>query len=489
MLEKSPLIHPFFHQGETRKKKRVVGWIIFIIFLFLAGGLGLWYFWPKEDNLPGPNIFQLTREVKEAVSLAPSFLGYDRPKTYLALFLNNAEMRPGGGFIGSYAWLKLDKGRLVGFETSGSENLDWAAPDDFKVEPPLAIKTYLRQPRWFFRDANWSPDFPTSARAALWFYRFEGGRDGAKINGVIALTPTVVEKLVKLTGPLEVGGKVYQPENIIDELQYNVEFGYREEGKERAERKILVGDLGRALLQKLAGLSPWKWKDVYFLVQQMFKERQLMVWSPDEAIQQAFLKEDWAGEVKKTAGDYLLAVDANLGSLKSDPKVEREINYQIRPEGGRLRAKVNVIYNHRGQFDWKTTRYRTYTRVYVPQGSRLIRAEGFIQDDKIKKGEKPLPALPVITEELGKTVFGGFMSIEPGASHLLTLEYYLPDKMVEQAKKGEYNLLVQKQLGASAYPLTLDLDFGKTIERKEDGKFYQKTDLKVDFYVYQKNWH
>ncbi len=107
----------------------------------------------------------------------------------------------------------------------------------------------------------------------------------------------------------------------------------------------------------------------------------------------------------------------------------------------------------------------------------------------IKKGEKPLSALAAVTEELGKTVFGGFISIEPGTSHVLTLEYYLSDQMAEQVKKGEYNLLVQKQLGASAYPLTLDLDFGKKTGQEADEKFYQKTDLATNFYVYQKDWH
>ena len=112
----------------------------------------------------------------EILSAVPRVMGYLKPQTYLVLFLNNTEIRPGGGFIGSYAVVRINSGRVSILETNGSENLDWDAPDDFNVASPAPLKTYLKQPRWFFRDANWSPDFPTSARYTHWLYRFENGR-------------------------------------------------------------------------------------------------------------------------------------------------------------------------------------------------------------------------------------------------------------------------------------------------------------------------
>lgn len=465
-------------------KKRPIK-ILLVVVIIIAIVVGVKLFWRSKKSIDPAatqksdltQIFQNTAELKDAVSLMPNFLGYDKPRTYLVLFLNNAEIRPGGGFIGSYAVVKLNKGKLTSFESSGSENLDWAAPEDFKVEPPEALKKYLYLKNWYFRDANWSPDFRESSRAALWFYRFEGGADGSKIDGVIGLTPRIVEELVKITGPVAVDGKVFNTENIIDELQYQVEVGFLKEGTPRAERKELVEKLGRELLKKIANLSPWKWAGIYSMAQEMFKEKQLMIWSSDEAVEAALIKQGWAGEMKQVNGDYLMIVDANMAALKTDPEVERSIYYEVKPAGERLKARVTVAYNHHGQFDWKTTRYRTYTRVYVPLGSELISSNGFVENDKIRSKGKIKSTPAKVGEELGKTVFGGFIAVEPGELGTLILEYYLPEKITQQAASGLYTLFVQKQLGTVAPKLTVDANFGKTV--KQD-VVHQETDLRED---------
>ncbi|HBV57710.1 MAG TPA: hypothetical protein DEB73_00305 [Candidatus Magasanikbacteria bacterium] len=465
--------------------KRKLIKILLVVVLVFAIGVVAKLFWQSKNGVAPvatqesglTQILQNTTELKDAVSLMPNFLGYDKPRIYLVLFLNNAEIRPGGGFIGSYAVVKLDKGKLTSFESSGSENLDWAAPDDFKVEPPEALKKYLYLKNWYFRDANWSPDWRESARAALWFYRFEGGADGSKIDGVIGLTPRIVEELVKITGPVTVEGKVFNTENIIDELQYQVEVGFLKEGKPRAERKELVEKLGRELLKKIADLSPWKWAGIYSMAQEMFKEKQLMIWSSDDAMEAALIKQGWAGEVKQVDGDHLMVVDANMAALKTDPEVDRSIHYEIKPDGERLKARVTVSYNHHGEFDWKTTRYRSYTRVYVPLSSELISSNGFIENDKIRSNGKIESVPAKVGEELGKTVFGGFIAVEPGESKTLVLEYYLPEKITQQATAGLYTLFVQKQLGTVAPKLTVDVDFGKTVKQESR---HQETNLLED---------
>lgn len=481
MSDRSPLIHPFLHEDNKKTRRWARGAVLFFL---LAGGAGLffWRFWPLEASRPSTfsHLLETTRELKNTVSLVPAFLGYDRPKTYLVLFLNNAEMRPGGGFIGSYALVKIDQRKLLSFETSGSENLDWQAPADFKIEPPQPIKEYLRQPNWYFRDANWSPDFSQSARQALWFYRFEGGRDGSKIDGVIGVTATVLEELLKITGPLTVNGRLYEADNVIEELQYQVEIGYQEEGKKRSERKALVGDLGRALLARLNGLSARQWKELYELSQQMFREKQMMIYSPDEGMEALLLRQGWGGEMKAANGDYLMVADANLISFKSDPEVKRKIVYEIKPEGGRLRAKVAVVYEHRGETSWRVTRYRTYTRFYLPLGSEFIASDGFVETDRVAKGESPVARPAVIGQELGKTVLAGFFFVNPGESRTLTVEYYLPPAVQEQINRGLYTLFVQKQLGTLAHQLTLDLNFGKKIGLDGASVFRQETDLRVD---------
>ncbi|MDD1463708.1 hypothetical protein MEO39_27425, partial [Dolichospermum sp. ST_sed2] len=88
----------------------------------------------------------------------------------------------------------------------------------------------------------------------------------------------------------------------------------------------------------------------------------------------------------------------------------------------------------------------TYTRVYVPQGSGLISSVGIMENDKLKGGR---PGEVEITEELEKTVFGGFISIEPQEQGELIYTYKLPDSISKQIENDEYKLLVQKQGGTA----------------------------------------
>jgi len=71
---------------------------------------------------------------------------------------------------------------------------------------------------------------------------------------------------------------------------------------------------------------------------------------------------------------------------------------------------------------------------------------------------------------LGKKWFGVFLTIEPGQTKDLNFNYFLPENIGKSLDDGSYKLLVQKQLGAAAYGLTLNLVSGKTMN----------TDLSID---------
>jgi len=451
--------------------------LIIIVVGVVIGG-AFFYLTKKSEqqtqNLGDANgVVEKAKELKQTISLVPTLLGYDKPHTFLVLFLNNTEMRPGGGFIGSYALVKIDKRQITLFETSGSENLDWEAPETFMVEPPEAIKKYLKQPRWFLRDSNWSPDFSESSKQAVLFYKAEGGKEGDKIDSVIGITPTVIEKLIGLMGPISINGKTFTAENFTEALEYHVEYGYKEEGTEVAARKTILGDLGKEFIKNITTLPATKWIELWSVFEELVSQKQIMFYSTNPELQTLIQKNNWSGEVKQTASDYLLVSDANLASLKTDPAVKKKITYQITPENNRLRAKVMVEYNHVGNFDWRTTRYRTYTRLYAPLGSQLISSDGFFDETK-----KTVPA--IVSEELGKSVFGGFLSIEPQTKKTLTVEYYLPQNISDSVLFGMYTLFVQKPLGSQAILLTVDLNFGKTVEGIKEKQYRKDTDLSVD---------
>src|SRR3989338_2761080 len=121
-----------------------------------------------------------------------------------------------------------------------------------------------------------------------------------------------------------------------------------------------------------------------------------------------------------------------------------------------------MTYNQKRKFDWKTTRYRTYTRVYLPLGSRLIRSSGSWLNDKTQNPTKAVGSVDQV-DELGFTSFGAFTSVEPGEQNILVFEFQPSVEVIEQIESGQYDLTVLKQPGSQNNALTIDLDFDKNV--------------------------
>lgn len=415
-------------------------------------------------------------EAINATQIIPPLVGYPDKKTYLFLLQNNTELRPSGGFIGTYGILKVKDGNIVHFRTDNVYNLDTPAEAYLNIEPPRPLTRYNKVYKWLMRDSNWSPDFPTSAQKAEWFYYKESGPE-KNIDGIIALTPTFIESLLKLTGEIKVNGVKFNSENVVDTLQYQVDKGYLRQGLSESERKEIIGDLSESMLNKLLSLPKNKWPDLWQTVGKDLKEKQILIYSKSEYLQNLILAQNWGGEVKSVDYDYLLVVDANLASLKSDPGVKRTIEYTFTKSGQELIGEVLIKYNNLGNLTWKTTRYRSYVRIYIPEGSELIEAKGGMVDCKLTEQgsvEK--------TQELGKSVFGTFICIEPGEQKILSFKYKLPGRIADQIKNGQYHLLIQKQAGSISHDLIVNLNFDQKIKWITPfDKLKERSDNKVMF--------
>jgi len=202
-----------------------------------------------------------------------------------------------------------------------------------------------------------------------------------------------------------------------------------------------------------------------------------VIYLADASAQDLIRQDGLAGEVKNTNGDYLMVVDANLTGLKMDQAVNRSIDYRLEQSYNGLFGKLKVIYAHRGGADEKAASYKTYTRVYLPLGSELIKAEGLSQGQA------------EVTNELGKTCFGAFISIEPGKIGSLYFEYKLPYETSQLTGLGAYELLIQKQPGNDIKELTVDLRFINPVKSYDptgfnvirlNNQIKWQTDLKTD---------
>lgn len=422
-----------------------------------------------------------------ALAKIPKVVGYPTPKTYLFLLLNNTELRPGGGFIGTYGVVKVADGALTSFFTDDVYAIDGPSEAWMKESMPAPIAKYLKTPSLFMRDANWSPDFAVSALNVERLYHLERGPE-AHFDGVIGVTPTVISKLLDITGPITIGNSAFTSANITDELEYQVEKGFVGTNTPYFQRKGIVGDLGEELIKRLMALPVSRLPELAVVAQSSIDEKHLMATFDDADLQAYAAAHDWSGQLPVDAGDTLTVVDANMAALKTDPAVERTVSYGIHPDGDGFVATASMKYAHHGRFDWKTSRYRTYARFYVPLGSTLIKGEGMLQDDKIYN-PKGAPGTIDVSTDLGRTVFGGFISIEPGATKTLSVTYRLPAGVTKTVNDGTYRLDVHKQLGTINHGLTLDLDFGKKLSNAMppedashwgDARYALNIDLRLD---------
>jgi hypothetical protein len=125
-------------------------------------------------------------------------LGVGESKKYLVLFQNNKIVSPTGGTLEAFGILALEKGKITSFKTHSSSAID----KNLKgfVRPPEPLTAYKDENQWLFRDANWDPDFATTARRVEWFVDKSLGE---KVDGVIALNLDFINLIAKETSPIE----------------------------------------------------------------------------------------------------------------------------------------------------------------------------------------------------------------------------------------------------------------------------------------------
>jgi len=395
----------------------------------------------------------------------PELAGYGREKNYLVLFQNNMELRPSGGFIGSYGLVTVKDGEVIGLATDDIYNLDKLSKDKLFVPAPWPMTAYNGQKYLFLRDANWSPDWPTDAKQIDWFWQMERANAGLppiKLDGIIAITPDFIANFLELTGPITADGIVFNHDNFALQLEQAVEFDYAAKGIPLSERKGVIGDLSVEIMDRLLASSPQQLLKLWLVVKNDIEEKQIIAWLADPEMQAYIAQENWAGEVRQTDGDYLFVVDANLAALKTDAVMKREISYGLsRNAGGDLIGRVEITYHHTGKIvPALISKYRTFTRVYVPADSWFTGA--YLQDSA---GRTDLELLKdaTIGNEAGKRYLGVFLTVEPGASETLIVEYRLPENIKNTYEAGLYKLLVQKQPGTAGHKLLIDLKFDQPI--------------------------
>jgi hypothetical protein len=431
-----------------------------------------------------PQLEAILGEVDKNQFVFKDMLGYNGPRKYLFLFQNNQEMRATGGFIGSYGVLKIHDGHVQDLLIEGIYNPDGQL--DVNVIPPKPIQKISAA--WSTHDANWFPDFPTSADKISWFYEKTGG---PTIDGIITLTPEVIKDLLEVTGPIDMPEyeTSISAENFMEKIQYEVEFDY---DKRENKPKKIIADMTPKLMEKVFNQKSLKnTSQVIKVFLGALNEKHILIHSQNEEIQKRVSELGWSGEILDTPKDYLMVINSNINGFKTDGVIDQDIKHQaeIQPDGT-IVDTVTVTRKHNGGntgYEFWDRVNANYMRVYVPKGSELIKASGhtretvpdpldyeklnFQTDSLVKKQENSIEIDKEtgtrIYKEKNKTVFGNWTYVSPGEETKVTYQYKLPFKInlnKNEEKTDFYSLLTQKQAGSVGVGFQSEISLPENME-------------------------
>lgn len=411
----------------------------------------------------------------------PVLLGSDGPRQYLIMAQNEDELRPTGGFLTGAGLLTIENGQIVNLSFQDANQVDNWAEKPYAA-PPGPLETFMLSELFLFRDANFWPDFPTSARAAMELYAY--GQDIPALDGAIAIDQEFLRLLVGATGPIPVpdSDATISQDNLIQTLRQARDI---QEGQEVRDwvnnRKAFLAGFAGAILSKIEGdlgaINPIALAEAMSIA---LETGSLQLYIPDDEVAPYVERAGWDGRMPQAPpGDFWQVVDTNVSFNKANVYIDRQFDYAIRL-GEAPVATLTVTYTHSGPMLDETCYqgvreefsegadylaladkcYWNYVRFYVPAGSRLldstqhvVPADTLFNDTTHDSKAEPVPELA------GLATFANLLLVPIAGRVESFVQYELPPGVV--VNDGDallYELSIGKQPGTRSEPTTVTVD-------------------------------
>lgn len=366
---------------------------------------------------------------------------------YLLVFANNMELRPGGGFIGSFALLTVKNFTLSDLKIYDVYDADGQLTAH--IEPPMPIKKYLDMPHLFLRDSNFSPDFSENYTLSKFFLEKE--LNLTDISGSVVITTSAIESL------LGAYGDIYLPDfnETINQRNFYLKTQMHAENNffpGSTQKKTYLSSLVKQLLINLENVSS---KQILMELKKSLDEKQIAVIVENNDIQKIIdslywsgkvIKSSYATETKNYIVDYLFPYDMNVGPNKVNYFIKRSLSQKIIINSdGSINNVFSIRFNNEatlGGFPGGV--YRNYFQLYLPLNTQVnkITNNGVLVEDYQIENDK-------------FTKLGFFLQIEPQKNSEIKIFYRLPTNL--KIGKGIYQLIVQKQIGSSNSDFAFEL--------------------------------
>jgi Protein of unknown function (DUF4012) len=388
-----------------------------------------------------PALQEWLDDAEKLLTVAPAVLGIGASSNYLIEVLDSTELRPGGGFIGNYGIATFSGGRLITARITDVDLLDkpYEAAGHTIPYPPAYTWFDIAPGSWSFRDSNLDADFPTAARYGELTYKEEGGN--VPVQGVVAITPTLIEHALAITGPIDVPEyhDIVTAQNLIDLIHSHQSTGsdlVPSPDGHSTPRKRFTELLAEHFLARVHQLSSAALPKFLLLLGSSLRSKDLQVYFNSSVAEGLLQRYQLDGAIQSQAGDGLFVVDANIAANKANHYIVSTLNDQVT-----IDAEGNAVHHTIISYAWTipgstygNSEYRDYVRVYVPPGSIL----------DVQNGWQPRGT----SQAFGREVWAGFFTLNHGQTQTITLVWKVPGAARKDTSGWHYRYEIQRQAGS-----------------------------------------
>lgn len=374
-------------------------------------------------------------------------------KKFLIFFANNRELRPGGGFLGSFGILRLGDYTIEGLEVYDVYDADGQLT--VRVDPPRPIAEFLNQPYWFLRDSNFSPDFLENYERARFFLEKEMSL--TDFDGSILITTTAIENILSAFGNLYIPGykETVNAQNFYLKTQFQVERDFFPGSTQK--RNFLSSFMNQIFIN----LDRVSLAELGSMVKKSLDEKQIVAYIEDEGIQSFLDSTFWSGRViepkcniqENCIIDFVFPYDANLGANKANYFVNKNLYLKTSiGNDGKISHILSIQYkNNSPSLVFPTGLYRNYFQVLLPRDSVVesVTKNGVLVDQVDQ------------ADDVYKRV-GFFFEVAPKETVEIKINYSLTRLVSSQ--KEIYQFVIQKQIGAPNSDFVLELTPASNIQ-------------------------
>lgn len=452
-----------------------------------------------EQSLPQTYAAQLAafkkplEQLSGIIDVLPELTGVGKEQRYVVLFQNNAELRAGGGFIGSYGILTLHNGAMKTFTIHDVYDADGQLTGH--VDPPYYLRRYLGSTHLFLRDSNFDVEFSENAAMAAALLQ---ASTGEVVDGVITMDVSFMRTLLSEIGPVYVPAfdETVSAKNFYQLAQAQAEENFIPGSNQKQD---FLQHVARAMILSLQDREQLPYVGLLKSLQKGISEKHVMVTSANPETRRLLATNGFAPSVRKTfsetsatVSDFLGVFESNVGLNKANYYIKRGVTQDIVLQATGERTGVVTL-----KYTNTSTQNSPYGGDYKPYVQLVLEQDTVITGITIN-GTSQILVLPVTSERvysasgfvapsglelmdeqrLGRSVFGFPLTIPMGQEQTIQISYKTTQE-TPLSDSFSYILRVFKQPGTDYDPYKLTLTYDPSFQVVSAPGFVSQTQGKL----------